>query len=63
MKEKIKASGQHLVLIYFSRPRLGHTIKTKFTFQTVDPEICSILISHAFIYLLTKFNCLVAFTS
>ena len=34
---KVKASGQHLlVLIYFSRPQLGHTI----TFQTVDPEIC-----------------------
>ena len=34
-----------LVLIYFGRPRLGHTIKTNFiTFQTVDPEICPISI-------------------
>ena len=33
-----------LVLIYFGRPRLGHTIKTNFILQTVDPEICSILI-------------------
>ena len=34
-----------LVLIYFGRRRLGHTIKaTSLTFQTVDPEICSILI-------------------
>ena len=34
-----------LVLICFGRPRLGHTIKTNFiTFQTVDPEIFSILI-------------------
>ena len=29
-----------LVLIYFGRPRLGHTTKT---FQIVDLEICSIL--------------------
>ena len=34
-----------LVLIYFGRPRRKHTIKTNFIiFQTVDPEICSILI-------------------
>ena len=33
-----------LVLIYFGRPQLGHTIKTNLTkFQTVDPEIWSIL--------------------
>ena len=33
-----------LVLINFGRPRPGHTIKTNFLkFQTVDPEICSIL--------------------
>ena len=34
-----------LVLTHFGRPALGHTIKTNFiTFQTVDLEICSILI-------------------
>ena len=34
-----------LILIYFGRPQLGHKIKTNFTtFQTVDPEISSILI-------------------
>ena len=36
-----------LVLIYFGRPPLGHTIKTNFkTFQTVDLEIFSIFIFH-----------------
>ena len=35
----------NLVLIYFCRPRLGHTAKTNLiTFHTVDPEIYSILI-------------------
>ena len=39
---KVKGGGQHLVLIYFGRPQLGHTIKTNFiTFQTVDPETYS----------------------
>ena len=34
-----------LVLIYFGRHQLGQRTKTNFiTFQTVDPEICSILI-------------------
>ena len=34
-----------LVLIYFGRLRLGHAIKTNpITFQTVDPEMCSILL-------------------
>ena len=43
---KVKASGQHLTL-YFGRPLLRHTIKINFiTFQTDDPEICSILIFH-----------------
>ena len=33
------------VLRYFGRPLLGHAIKTDYiTFQTVDPEICSILL-------------------
>ena len=37
----------NLVLIYFGRPRLGHTIKTNLiTFQILDPEICSILRSY-----------------
>ena len=35
----------NLVVTYFDRPQRRHTVKTKFiTFQTVDPEICSILI-------------------
>ena len=35
----------NLVLIQLGRPRLGHTRKTNFiAFQTVDSEICSILI-------------------
>ena len=34
-----------IVLLNFGRFRLGLTIQTIFiTFQTVDPEICSILI-------------------
>ena len=34
-----------LVLIYFGRPQLRHTVKLDFmTFRTVDPEIRSILI-------------------
>ena len=34
-----------LVLIYFGRPRLRHTIKTNLTtLQIFDPEICSIMI-------------------
>ena len=34
-----------LVLIYFTRLRLGNTMKAEvITIQTVDPEICSILI-------------------
>ena len=34
-----------LVLIYFGRPPLEQTIKTySITFQTLVPEICSILI-------------------
>ena len=34
-----------LVLIYFGRPQLGYTIKANFiTFQTVDPDICPVLI-------------------
>ena len=42
---KRKAYGQFLVLIYFGRARLGHTIKINCTtFQTADLEICSILI-------------------
>ena len=42
--QKIKASGS-LVLIYFGRPQLRHKINRNcMTFQTVDPEICSILI-------------------
>ena len=41
----VKAGGQHLCFNIFGRPPQGHTIKTNFiTFQTVDPEICSILI-------------------
>ena len=33
-----------LVLIYFGRPRLGHKTKATFiTFQTVDPQIRSIM--------------------
>ena len=33
-----------LLLIYFGKPRLEHTIKTNFiTFQTDAPEVCSIL--------------------
>ena len=36
-----------LVLIYFGRPKLWHTIKSNFiTFQIVDPEIFSIFIFH-----------------
>ena len=36
-----------LLLVYFARPQLGHTIKIGFiTFQTVSPEICSLLIFH-----------------
>ena len=43
---KVKESGQHLGLIYFGRPLLGHAIKTNYiTFQIAYPEICSILIS------------------
>ena len=39
--KEVKAKG----LLYFGGPRLGHTIKIKcIQFQTVDPEICSILI-------------------
>ena len=35
-----------LILIYFRRPALEHATKTNcITFQTVDPEICSISIS------------------
>ena len=42
---KKKASDQPFSLTYFSRPRLGHTIKTNFiTFQAVYLVICSILI-------------------
>ena len=42
---KAKQVVSKLVLIYFDRPRLRHTIKTKFvTFQTDDPEICSYMI-------------------
>ena len=34
-----------LVLVYVSRPQLGHTMKTNFiTFQTADPETISFLI-------------------
>ena len=34
-----------LVLIYFGRSPLRHTIKTKYlTFQTVDPEIFCVLV-------------------
>ena len=34
-----------LVLKYFGKPRVAHAIKANFiTFQTVNPEICSILI-------------------
>ena len=42
---KVKASDQRfIVLTYFDRPRLEHTVKTNFTtFQTVNPEIRSIL--------------------
>ena len=41
---KRKSSAPYFY-IYFGRPQLRHTIKTNFrTFQTVDPEICSILI-------------------
>ena len=40
-----------LVLIYFARARLGHRIKVKFiTFQTVDLEICSILVFFGMIF-------------
>ena len=44
---EIKASGQHLSLIYFGGPQFKHRIKNKnkfITFQTVDSEICSFLI-------------------
>ena len=42
---KVIASDQHLSFNTFGRLRLRHTIKTNFiTFQTVDPEICLILI-------------------
>ena len=42
---QVKTSDQHLSLIYFGRARVAHAIKTNFiTFQTVDLEICSILI-------------------
>ena len=34
-----------LILIYLGKRRLGHAMKTNFiTFETVDPEKCSILI-------------------
>ena len=43
-----------LVLIYFERPRIAHTIKAKcITFQTVDPEIYSNLIFYKKILKLT----------
>ena len=46
LKEKSQVVSQ-LLLIYFARPRLGHTIKIGFiTFQTVSPEVCSLLIFH-----------------
>ena len=36
-----------LVLIYFGTPQLKYIVKTNFiTFQTVNPEVCSILISY-----------------
>ena len=39
---EVKASGQHPS---FGSPRLGHTIKANcIKLQTVDPEICSILL-------------------
>ena len=39
---KVKTSDQHLI---FYVPALGHTIKINcITFQTVDPDICPILI-------------------
>ena len=42
-KKKALNQVNTLVLTYFGRLRLGHTIKRSFvTFQTVDPKICSI---------------------
>ena len=36
-----------LVLLCFGRPQLGHSIKTNcITFQTIDPDIWSIIIFH-----------------
>ena len=41
----VKAGNQHLSFNIFWYTRRGHTIKANFeTFQTVDPEICSISI-------------------
>ena len=35
----------NLVVTYFDRPRFEHTIKGNFrTFQTVNPDICSIFV-------------------
>ena len=46
--EKIYIRSMQVVstfLLYFGKPQLGHTTKTNsITFQTVDLEICSILI-------------------
>ena len=49
-----------LLLIYFGKPRLEHTIKTNFiTFQTDDLEVCSILIFYKSLGLasLPRFGC------
>ena len=51
-----------LVLIYFGRPGLGHTVKTNFiTFQTVNPAISSILIFHkrVWVQLLRRILCMI----
>ena len=69
----VKQVVSTLVLIYFARPRIWHTVKTNFIkVQTVDPEICSIsilerslvLVSPAhFVYdfeLTDQINCLIS---
>ena len=51
-----------LLLIYFGRARLRHTIKTNFkTFQTVDQEVCSNLIFYEKVWdkLLQQILCMI----
>ena len=44
---EVKASGWHLSFNIFWYTSLKYIVKTNFiTFQTVNPEVCSILISY-----------------